>query len=149
MRDVSSQSRLFAGIAPADVHATCANAAVRRWSAGEIITPEGTAASHLFLITSGRARFFASTPDGKKMLLLWLAPGDIVGAAALVAAPTVYRVSTEAIEETATLAWDRATIRVLAARQPRLMDNLLLIACGYFDWYLAAHTALSCQTASQ
>src|SRR3954468_4462659 len=149
MSDVSSQSRLFAGIAPADVHAMCASAAVRHWSAGEIITAEGTAASHLFLMTSGRARFFASTPGGKKMLLFWLAPGDIVGAAALLPEPTLYRVSSETVEESETMSWDRRTIRDLAARQPRLTDNLLAIACEYFDWYLAAHTALSSQTAGQ
>src|SRR3954452_21808076 len=99
MTDVSSQSYLFAGIAPADVHAMCASAAVGHWSAGEIITPEGTAGSHLVQITSGRARFSASTPAAKKILLLWLAPGDIGAAAALLPEPTLYRVSSETVEE--------------------------------------------------
>ena len=47
------------------------------------------------------------------------------------------------------LVWSRATLRNLAARYPRLLENALLIASDYLAWYLADHVALISLTARQ
>jgi CRP-like cAMP-binding protein len=100
-------------------------------------------------LTRGRARFFFNTPEGKKMILLWLTPGEIFGGMALLSIPSPYLVSTETLKDSSTLVWDRATLRNLAVRYPRLLENALLIASDYMAWYLADHAALISQTARQ
>jgi CRP/FNR family transcriptional regulator, nitrogen oxide reductase regulator len=140
---------LFAGIAAADVRAIVAEAVPRRFRAGATVTQQGTPADHLYLLTEGRARYFSSTPRGEKMLLFWLSPGDIIGGAALVSAPSAYRLSSETVKPTRMLAWSRPAIRALAARHPRITENALSFASDYLDWYIASHTALSCHTAGQ
>src|SRR5256885_12937395 len=47
------------------------------------------------------------------------------------------------------LVWDRATLRNLAGRYPRLLENGLLIAYDYLAWYVADHVALTSHTARQ
>ena len=47
------------------------------------------------------------------------------------------------------LSWDRATLHLLAARYPRLMQNALLLASEYLAWHLVDHLALTCHTAGQ
>jgi CRP-like cAMP-binding protein len=149
MGDFVAQSRFLGGISAPDVAAILREARPRRFRPESIITHQGDAATELFLITKGRARHFVTAPDGQKVLLLWLPVGEIFGGATLLAERSAYRVSTEAVKDTTTLVWSRSTMQALAARYPRIRDNALWIASDYLDWYLAAHIALSCHTASQ
>jgi CRP-like cAMP-binding protein len=149
MSDFVAQSRFLAGIAAPDVQDLLSKATPRRFRPHSVVTHEGAPATELFLITKGRARLFSTTPDGQKILLLWLVEGEIFGGAALLAEPSTYRMSTETVRDTCVLVWSRPAIRTFAERHPRIMDNALSIASDYFDWYLAAHIALSCQTARQ
>jgi CRP-like cAMP-binding protein len=97
----------------------------------------------------GRARYFFETPNGKKVILMWISRGDIFGAAALVPQASCYLASTEAIRDSIALAWERSAIRALAQRFPQLLETVLLIATDYFSWYVAAHAALVSQTARE
>jgi CRP-like cAMP-binding protein len=63
--------------------------------------------------------------------------------------PSPYLVSIETLKDSSMLVWDRATLRNLAARYPRLLENALLIASDYLAWYLADHVALISHTARQ
>jgi CRP-like cAMP-binding protein len=149
MSDFVALSRLLAGIAASDVRAILAAGTPRRFGANSVVIQQGAPATELFLITKGRARHFSATPDGQKLLLIWLVPGDIFGGAAMLAEPSTYRVGTETVKDTSVLAWSRPAIRALAERHRRLLDNTLWIASDYLDWYVAAHVALSCHTAPQ
>jgi CRP/FNR family transcriptional regulator, nitrogen oxide reductase regulator len=149
MSDFVAQSRFLAGITAPDVQAMLAQATPRRFRANSIVIHQGAPATELFLITKGRARHFSTTPDGQKILLLWLPQGDIFGGATLLAERSTYRVSTETVKDTSVLVWSRSAIRALAGRYPRIMENAMWIASDYLDWYVAAHIALSCQTAPQ
>jgi len=149
MSDFIAHSRFLAGIAAPDVRAVLAQATLRRLATNAVVTHQGAPATEFFLITKGRARHFSTTPDGQKILLLWLTEGEIFGGATLLAEPSTYRMSTETVKDTSVMVWSRPAIRMLAERHPRIMDNALLIASDYFEWYLAAHIALSCQTARQ
>ncbi|HKM91538.1 MAG TPA: Crp/Fnr family transcriptional regulator [Candidatus Acidoferrales bacterium] len=142
-------SRFLDGLAPRDLERILAAAKHRRYLANSVIVNQGNPADHLFLLTKGRARFFLITPEGQKIILHWLIPGEILGGAALLHKSSVYFVSTEAVKETSILAWDRATIRGLVARYPVLLENTLFTASEYLAWYVAAHVALISQSARQ
>jgi len=104
---------------------------------------------HLFLVLSGRARYFFVTEKGQKVILLWIPPGEIFGLMALLATPSEYLVSTEAVRNSSMLVWDRATIRSLAAQYPRLFENALSLLGHYLVAYRAAHVSLICGTARE
>src|SRR5258705_9560286 len=123
MSDFRAQSRLLAGIAAPDVEDMLSQATPRRFRPNSVVTHQGAPATELFLITKGRARLFSTTPDGQKILLLWLVEGEIFGGATLLAEPSAYRVSTETVKDTCVLVWSRPAIRMLAERHPRIMDN--------------------------
>jgi len=143
------KSRFFEGLAQRDLETIRAAATERRYHAGSVITNQGNPAEHLFLLTSGHARYFYLTPDGHKTLLLWLTPGELLGGAAFLAKPSRYLLSTEAVKASSFLVWDRATIRSLAAKYPRLLENALFMGSDYLAWYLADHVALVCKTARE
>ena len=139
--------RFLEGIGPPDLKVILAAAKPRQFRANSIIVSQGNPADYLYLLTKGRARYFFTTEDGRKLLLLWLSPGEIFGASALLAIPSLYLASTEAIKDSHVLAWDRSTIRGLAARYPKLLENALLTASDYLAWYVAAHVALTSHSA--
>jgi CRP-like cAMP-binding protein len=135
------------GIGPPDLKVILAAAKPRQFPANSIIVSQGNPADYLYLLTKGRARYFFTTEDGHKLLLLWLSPGEIFGGSALLAIPSSYLASTETVKDSHVLAWDRSTIRGLAARYPKLLENALLTASDYLAWYVAAHVALTSHSA--
>jgi CRP-like cAMP-binding protein len=135
------------GIGPPDRNVILAAAKPRQFPANSIIVSQGNPADYLYLLTKGRARYFFTTEDGRKLLLLWLSPGEIFGVSALLSIPSLYLASTEAVKDSHVLVWDRSTIRGLAARYPRLVENALLTASDYLAWYVAAHVALTSHSA--
>jgi CRP-like cAMP-binding protein len=137
------------GIDPRHHMAILAAAKTRRIAARTVVSAQGTPADHLFVLTRGRVRFFYTTPDGQKLLLLWLAPGEVFGGAALLATPTTYLASTETVRDSSVLVWHRDTIRGLAERCPRLYDNMLLTCADYLRWAIVGHSAMISQTAEQ
>ena len=149
MRVFKPQSPFLSGFTASEREALLAAATRRRFKPAAVITRHGEPATKMFLIAKGRARYFVTTPDGRKVILLWLAQGDLFGAATLLRVPSTYRASTEALRETEVLVWDRAAIRKLAERYPRVLENALQLASSHVDWNLASHIALSSQTAQQ
>jgi CRP/FNR family transcriptional regulator, nitrogen oxide reductase regulator len=143
------KSRFLEGLAQRDLETIRAAAKERRYRARSVITSQGSPAEHLFLLTRGHARYFYLTPDGHKTLLLWLTPGDILGGAVFLSKPSTYLMSTEAVRDSSFFVWDRPTIRSLAAKYPRLLENALLMGSDYLAWYLADHVALVRETARE
>lgn len=143
------KSRFLEGLAPRELQTIRAAGTKRRYLADSVITNQGNPAEHLFLLTSGRARYFYITKDGQRTLLLWLTPGEILGGAAFLSRPSEYLLSTEAVKDSSVLVWDCATIRSLAEKYPRLLENALYMASDYLAWYLADHVALVCDTARE
>lgn len=142
-------SRFLEGLAPADLRVILAAATQRRMHANSVVTNHGDCASHFFLLTKGRARFFYITQEGQRILLHWLPPGEIFGVMSLLPNPSSYQVSTEMVRESTVLVWDRTAIRDLVARYPRLALNALSAASEYLALYLATHVALTCQNARE
>lgn len=143
------RSQLLDGLAPADRKTVLAAAATRRFPANSVIANQGHPADHLYMMTKGRARNVFVTEDGKKLLLLWLGPGDVFGVRALLSNRCCYLLSTEMTKDSSVLEWDRKTVRSLVGRYPRLMENALSTASDFVAWYVATHVALTSHTARQ
>jgi CRP/FNR family transcriptional regulator, nitrogen oxide reductase regulator len=145
----SFKVRLLEGLSGGERHSILAAAAYRRLSRHSVVTNQGEPADRLFLIIEGSARYFFITPDGRKIYLLWLTSGEIFGGAALLPEPSLFLLGAEIVKDSCVLVWERNTIRSLAARHPRLLENGLAIASDYLTWYLASHLGLVCHTARQ
>ena len=148
-RNVDLKSPFFEGLLLSERDAIVRAATPFRFPANSVIVEQGRLGNQLFLLTSGRARHFIVSETGRKILLNWLVPGDIVGCHAGLASPVPSLFGAETVKNCDALVWDRATIRSLIARYPKLLDNGLLIATSYFTWFLAAHEALTCHAARQ
>jgi CRP/FNR family transcriptional regulator, nitrogen oxide reductase regulator len=143
------RSPFLDGLPSAEVSLVLGAATQRRFFADSVVVSQGQPATVLFLLTKGRARYFYITSDGRKLLLPWIMPGEVFGGMTILSTPASYLVSTEMLKDSHALAWDRATIRRLVARYPRLLENALSIASEYFNWYLATHAAVTADTARQ
>lgn len=143
------RSRFLVGLAPTDRQIVLAAGNELHFCANTVVVHQRDPADHMFVLTNGRARHFYMTEQGQKLSLYWLTPGEAFGGAALVSRPSPYIVSTETVQDSCVLAWDRNTLRRLVTRYPILIDNLFLIGYDHFEWYVASHKALSCHTARQ
>ena len=137
------------GLGSPEISTILAVARHRRFLANSVITNQGHPSSHIFMVLSGGARSFFLTQGGQKLHVHWYPPGEMFGGMALVSRPSQYLVSTEAVKNSDTLVWDRVSIRSLAARYPKLLDNALLIAANYLNVAIATQVALSCHNARQ
>ena len=77
----NSKSLLLEGLSPFDLDVILAAAKQRHFTSNSVVVSQGSSADHLFLLTRGRARFFYHTQEGKKVILLWLTPGESFGVA--------------------------------------------------------------------
>lgn len=142
-------SRLLQGLSTSELDNILKHGSYRTYPANTVILEQNTSADRLCLLLSGTARYFFIAPDGRKAYLLWLTPGDAFGAASLLAQPSEFLVSTEAVSETRVLMWSRDAVRAIIVRHPTLLENGLSIASDYLVWYLATHLSLICNTARQ
>jgi CRP-like cAMP-binding protein len=140
---------LLRALKPREIELILGAGTPRRFPAKSVMTYQGEPATHLSLLWRGRARYFYDTPNGKKLILKWIAPGHIFGGAALVSGPSNYLVSTEAVRDSIVLEWNGPTVRGLARRFPQLLENAHVINMEYVSWYVAAHAAQSSQSARQ
>lgn len=147
--NVGPNIELLRGFKQHEIDLILAAARVRRFPAKSLMTHQGEPADHLMLLWKGRARYFFETPNGKKLILIWITPGHSFGGAALSTRPSPYLLSTETVRDSVVLVWDGPTIRGFARRFPRLLENAISNAVDYLSWYIAAHAALCSQTARQ
>ena len=137
------------GLTPLELKSVLAAAQLRRFPANSVITNQDHPAKDFFLLLTGRARYFFMTEKGQKVILLWIPPGEIFGGAAFLSYPSRYLVSTETVNNSSVLVWDRTALRSLAVVLPRLIDNALGLTFHYLAAYRAAHMSLICNTASE
>jgi len=136
-------------LATPEITAILAGARLRRFLKNSVITNQGHPANHIFMVLAGAVQSFFLTEGGQKLYIHWYPPGDMFGGMALVSRPSVYLLSSEALKNSSTLVWERATIRILAAQHPKLLDNALSIASNYLNLSIATRVSLSCHTARQ
>src|ERR1700691_3396719 len=89
------KSRFLQGLAKPDLELVLAAATQRRCFADSVVVNQGDPAEYFFLLTNGYARHFFLTPEGRKVLLLWLGPGEVFGGATFLSSPSSYLLGTE------------------------------------------------------
>jgi len=146
---LDGKSLFLEGLQPVQIETILAAAKPLHFRERSVITRQGSQANQFFLLAKGRARYFLNTPDGRKVLLMWISPGEVFGGAAFSGRPWHYMISTEAVRDCTVYAWDRPAIRNLARRFPQLFENALLIASEYFLWYVDTHVTLISRSAPQ
>ena len=143
------QPSLFRGLEKSDIEFVVSAAVRRKCQRGAVLSTEGESATQLFMLLSGRARYFTLSEDGRRVILRWILPSEIFGAMSLMHDPDAYLVSTESVRDCEFLVWSRTDIRRITLRYPRLIENALTTASDYLKWYITAHLALTSQSASQ
>ena len=143
------QPPLFKGLAKSEIDHIVGAAVSRKCQRGTILSMEGESAEQFFMLTSGRARYFTLTEDGRRVILRWIVPSEVFGAMAMMQDLETYLVSTELVRDGEVLMWSRGGIRHLVTRYPRLLDNIMTSMADYFRWYVAAHLALVSHSAPQ
>lgn len=146
---VFGKARLFCGLSSSEVKEILRLSECRKYEANLVLAEQGNRADRLFLLVSGSVRYFFITPNGQKVCLFWLMPGDVFGGASLLTEPAAFIVNTETTMESVALVWQRDVIRTIATKFPKLLENSLSIACDYLVWYLATHLSLICHTARE
>jgi CRP/FNR family transcriptional regulator, nitrogen oxide reductase regulator len=141
--------KLLEGLSSAETESILAAAAWKQYAANSLITREGDIGDRLSLMIAGSARYYTMSPQGKKVIVFWIRPGELIGGASLLSKRQEYIMNTEVVGKATVLEWDRTVIRSLAAASPRLLENALLQAYDYLIDYRRRHVALSCDSAPQ
>jgi CRP-like cAMP-binding protein len=141
--------RFLEGLTPIEAQAVLGAAGRKRFGANTVITSEGDPATHLYLMLDNGARYYTISPQGRKIVVRWVPPGDVVGGVSLIWKPLEYVMTTEAVKKSSALVWDRDTIRSLVATYPKLMENALLVAYDYVVLFKILHVAAHTHSAPQ
>ena len=124
--NVRPNIQLLDGLKRQEIDLILSAARTRRVPAKSVMTYQGDRADHLLLLWKGRARYFFETPNGKKIIMIWIPPGHAFGGAALAIRPSTYLLSTETVQDSVVLVWDGPTIRGLARRFPQFLENAIV-----------------------
>lgn len=92
---------------------------------GATLTREGDAASHLYNITAGVARVYKLLADGRRQIVGFLFPGDMLG----LASGDRYAFEAEALEPVTACRFRKSEYRALLRELPELEAALLDRAC--------------------
>jgi CRP-like cAMP-binding protein len=141
--------KFFDSLRLRDTATILAAARLKSWEPRQVILTAGEDASHLFLLKMGQIKYVKPTLHGEEVMLGLLAPGDVFGLGSLLAKPTKYLATAEAVSTCEVLVWEHHRIRKLARQYPQLAENALRIVLHYLRAYVERHIGLSTMTAEQ
>lgn len=91
------------------------------FSRNEMIFSEGDAATKVYKISSGTVRLCRHTPDGRRHIIEFLLPGDLIG---FVETPT-QPATAEAVTDVTLISYPRSSFDRLAASNPAIRADVL------------------------
>lgn len=133
------RSKFLAGLSDAALRHLLDAAHLRHIPAGKDVIVRGEQPDHLFLLKSGRARSYIRGEDKREIVVLWAAPGEVLGLVSLLHSPPSYMVNTTAVTEGDWLVWNHDTIRKLATEYPQIMENGFRLALYHLSAYMERH----------
>ena len=141
------RSKFFAGLSDPAMRQLLDSAKVCHIAPKEPIIVKGDSPNRLVLLKTGRARCYVLTEDGREVVLLWAAPGEVVGLVSLLPSPPNYMVNTSTVSACDCLVWDHDTIRKVAAEHPPIMENGFRLALSHVSTYMKRHVNLVTKSA--
>ena len=129
-----SEQTLFAGLAASELEELAAAAVLKRASEGAFFFLQGDPASHILLLTEGRARIYQLTADGQQVVHRLIGPWSLFGALALTQAET-YPVNAEALEDCQAAAWSKDVLMGFVLRWPRMALNAMQMMAVHLQSY--------------
>ena len=139
--------KLFAGLDDTALRQILSAAQIRRIAPAKNVILQGGRPDNLFLLKTGRARFYVLTESGSDLLLLWVVAGDVIGLASLLASPPAYLASAATVTGCEFLVWDHGAIRRLARAYPQLMENGFKLALHHLEAYIKRHISIMTKSA--
>ena len=143
------RSRLLEGLTPPEIRAVLAAGRQRRISPNQVLQHEGDTGTRFCLLVTGVAAFYKATPEGGKLFLRWITPGDTFGLSAVQAQPQPYLTTVQALRGGSVLVWGRRSACALISHVRRLPENAYAIASAYLVRLADVLVAHASQTAQQ
>jgi CRP-like cAMP-binding protein len=142
-------SNFLVDICRKDLEKILASGRVKRFKAKQAIVTRGEHAQYLFILLSGRVRYYKITRQGDEVVFRWLLPGDTFGLGSLLKRPTPYMGTAEALRDGEVLVWSHAKMRTLVALHPQLSENALKVVLQYLRDYANRHSRLVTKSAEE
>ena len=141
------KSKFLAGLSAAAMRQVLDAARMRHIEGKKDVIVRGGTPDHLFMLKTGRAQSYILTEDGSEIVLLWAAPGDVLGLVSLLPSPPHYMANTATVAACDFLVWDHDTIRKLATEYPRIMENGFRLALYHLGAYIKRHVNIVTKSA--
>ncbi len=117
---------LFAAMGAAALDEVIAEASALRIPKGAPAFEQGDAATHFYVLLNGRLKVVKTAPDGRQVVVRFVAPGDIYGIAKALGRSD-YPASAVALVDSVTLAWDMGLWDAFMARHPAFARNVMRV----------------------
>jgi len=126
---------MFRGLSPTAVSAILEKARLLHFARGAVVFNQEADARLFYVLARGQLRVTRSTPQGRQVVVRFVAPGDAFGIAVALGRST-YPASATAVVDSAAYAWPSSAWADLTAAHPALAGNALAVVGGRLD---AAH----------
>lgn len=141
------RSKLLAGLSDTAMQQLLDTAKVCHIGPNEHVIVRGSKPDYLLLLKTGRTRCYILTEDGREMVLLWAAPGEVLGLVSLLPSPPNYMVNATTVSACNFLLWDHETIRSVATEHPPIMENGFRLALYHLAGYMKRHVTIVTRSA--
>jgi CRP/FNR family transcriptional regulator len=118
--------KLFQGVAPEKIRTLTAQAAFRKYKAGEMVLGEEDPIKSFYVVISGQLKLYRSSSEGKEQTLQLLGPGDPFGLCTAFATDS-FPASAMAIVESTVLLIPGTVMEATAMQEPALLLNIIQI----------------------
>lgn len=124
MKQLLADSILFSGMDSSELEIIEKSGHFFEADKGSFIFFEDDLADRFYIVISGRAKVFKTSPDGKEQILLMAGPGDSFGEAALFSGKR-FPATAQASEDSRLIYFTRTNFMALLQNHPSLAANLI------------------------
>jgi len=134
------KTRLFEGLDETVLRPIRRAAVIRHIGPNKPVTVAGEFPHSMFLLQSGRARFwYCDAKSGREITVILVTSGSVIGVVSILPNPPAYVLSASTITECEFLAWDHRTACGFAKAHPRIFENGFRIAIDALSVYRNRH----------
>ncbi|HWY58377.1 MAG TPA: Crp/Fnr family transcriptional regulator [Terriglobales bacterium] len=130
------RSKFLDALTPTEIKTVLAAAIEEPISPRQLLQRQGELAHRLCLPLTGLVAAYRLVDEGSKLFLRWGLPGDIFGLSTLLAEPSTYLVTVEAVHQGSLLTWDLAASRMLIGQFPNMLRAVNSLAARYMDDFI-------------